>query len=155
MSELLFSVVTDKGDVRRQNEDSVFAKTAVYNGHMIGMFAVADGCGGLDSGAEISALVTLRAAALFEKLVSGGELDSPDRLLDSGLRSLNTELIDYFKNKGQRAGSTLSLLLVTDEEYIVKNIGDSRVYLLRKKKPVLLTDDHSLTSLCPAASEKT
>ena len=82
MSELLFSVVTDKGDVRRQNEDSVFAKTAVYNGHMIGMFAVADGCGGLDSGAEISALVTLRAAALFEKLVSGGQEVRADAIRD-------------------------------------------------------------------------
>lgn len=152
MRELLFSAVTDRGDARPRNEDSIFAKAAERRGHQIGLFAVADGCGGLDSGEEISSLITLRAAALFEKLISAEETaeneawhDALDRLIDLELRGLNRELLNYFRNKGQRAGSTLSLLFIIDDKYIVKNIGDSRVYLSRKRLLELLTEDQSLT----------
>ena len=47
-------------------------------------------------------------------------------------------------NVNQGMGTTLTILWVIDNTAYIANVGDSRAYLLRKNKLVLLTSDHSL-----------
>jgi len=51
------SVWCDQGDLRPSNQDHVLARQGMLDGRAAGLYLVADGCGGLAYGGEISRLV--------------------------------------------------------------------------------------------------
>ena len=58
MKKIFISAHSDKGDVRQENQDSFLCKCAKIGTHKAGLFIVADGCGGLSDGAQISSMIT-------------------------------------------------------------------------------------------------
>jgi len=51
-------------------------------------------------------------------------------------------VINYGVSINKNLGSTLSMLFLYDRSYILKHIGDSRIYIINKKT-IKLTEDHS------------
>ena len=152
MIEIESSGITDIGRKREQNEDSLFYDDS------LGLYVVADGMGGHNAGEVASKLVveTIRdylnqnsAADAQQQLVNADRKLSKDaRRLLAGIY-LSNRIVHQtaLKNENYRGmGSTVSAVYFTDRTFIVANVGDSLVYLIRDGKINLLSVPHTLVA---------
>jgi len=146
----LHSGLTRQG---RPNEDNTFA---VYGElpktqECFGLFVVADGMGGHCRGQEASRLamytfVDSVMPRLRAKQQSG--TTDLDALLISGVKQANEKV--YLRNQQgaeQRdlMGTTMTVVLVVEDEVLIANVGDSRAYCFRPGAGLRrLTRDHSV-----------
>ncbi len=152
MYRIRVSSHTDIGDKKETNQDSILTKCDVINGHHVGMFIVADGCGGLSYGDQISHLIISYFSRVWsnelkeilkDKRISSQKVND---ILEKAICDINIGAKSFGEQVGSKVGSTLSLLLTIDNRYYIKNVGDSRVYLFRKRKLKKLTEDQSLVA---------
>lgn len=152
MYRIRVSSHTDIGDIKKTNQDSILTKFAVTGEHTAGLFLVADGCGGLAYGEEISNLVVTYFKRVWEDellpLISRGAADAAtiNALLDKAINHINMEAVNFGSQVESRVGSTLSLMLTVDNKYFIKNVGDSRIYLKKGRRLKQLTQDQSLVA---------
>lgn len=139
--------LSDVGRVRELNEDNwhwepLDADTALY--------AVADGMGGHDRG-ELASQVAVET--LFE--VTREAITQVDERSVSALRALlrrsfqlaNRAVVTTGVEHDSNMGTTLCAALVhKEEDAIIANVGDSRVYLFRDDKLLQVSQDHSLVA---------
>ncbi|THB66786.1 MAG: serine/threonine-protein phosphatase [Gammaproteobacteria bacterium] len=126
---------TDKGNVRKINEDSMLDMPAK------GLWVVADGMGGHEAG-------DLASQTVIDKMA---EIDSDDLLCDhyyyitEAIQTANREILEVSKNKfnGAVIGSTVVILYLQNDTINFLWAGDSRGYLLRDNKLTQITTDHS------------
>lgn len=132
--ELSWAGITHVGRRRETNQDSLLAEFP--------LFVVADGMGG-HAGGEIASQSTV---ARLQETVRAGDVDRPgiERALDLAVR----DIADHPETTDEGTGTTLTgvfLELDADEpQWVVLNIGDSRVYMLREGRLVQITTDHSV-----------
>ena len=134
--------LTDIGKRRDSNEDNFVVDTPT------GLFAVADGMGGHAAGevAAQLAIDTLSEAFMGdERPVT--ELDSNgagEHLSEAVLRA-NRKIFDTVvtRQEYRGMGTTVVSVVLTDGDYIIGHVGDSRAYLLRGETIERLTSDHS------------
>lgn len=143
------AVRTDRGRVRPNNEDSVFAAASP------GLVILADGMGGNDGGEVASAMATsLLSNSLGTMLLTcftrddeaGCDGEELKRLLLAEIDSANLAIFNVSLNELRYAGmgTTLVLACFYDNRMTIAHVGDSRLYRLRNEKLELLTKDHSL-----------
>ena len=143
---------TDIGDIKQTNQDSVLHLEGVVNRHNVGLFIVADGCGGLEYGEEISNLIITYFSRVWndeiKKLIPMKKVDMKniDSFLNKALHHINDKAIEFSNMVSGKVGSTVTLLFTVDDRYIIKNVGDSRIYLKRGRKILQLTEDQSLVA---------
>ena len=152
MYNISVSSHTDIGDVKLTNQDCILTKTGIINNHNVGLFIVADDCGGLSFGEEISNLIVIHFSRIWDNELKS-LLQSPvirnediDSLLEKAIKDINEGALAFSHQVESKVGSTLSLLLTIDDKFYIKNVGDSRVYLLRGKHIEQLTEDQSLVA---------
>jgi len=108
-----------------------------------GLFIVADGMGGHAAGEVASEM----AVQTIEQELDGlRDLDdSTGDRLDQALRKANRNIHERTMTEvdKQGMGTTASVLLIYDKKYLIGQVGDSRVYLLRDGALHQLTKDHS------------
>ncbi len=124
---------SDVGAVRRLNEDSWHADGQA------GLWAVADGMGGLSAGDRASRTIAGALAGVGRR----GDLET---LLDDATRAIhaaNGAIHSESLVAGARMGSTVVALAIVDRRFGVLWAGDSRAYLLRGRQLHRLTRDHS------------
>ncbi len=123
---------TDTGRQRRDNEDSMFARSPV--------FVVADGMGGAQAGEVASQIAT---EAFRQGLPDAGAPE--DRLADRA-REANRRIYELSRAQHERAGmgTTLTAAYLDDAQVAIAHVGDSRAYLFRDGSLTRLTQDHSL-----------
>lgn len=147
-----YGAITDRGDIRRENQDSLVCLTAALNGNPAALFLIADGMGGLSYGAQVSSFIIFSFTNWWERdfqpmMRSGKDSDEDIReLLEQEIWDINQAVLRFKEEIQCRSGSTLSLLLLYKEKYYIKNIGDSRIYLFRDGKLSRLTEDQSLVA---------
>jgi len=128
---------SDQGKVRTSNEDACVANLKSR------VFLVADGMGGHAAG-EIASQI---AASTVEEIISGGE-QQPDMeaLLQVAVATANTRVYETQKLKPEYRGmgSTLTVIAFRRGRCYLAQVGDSRAYLLRNRRLIQLTQDHSL-----------
>lgn len=127
-----FASVTDVGRVRKANEDSYFVRSP--------LFVVADGMGGAQAG-EVASKI---AAESFS--VELDETIAPEPRMKNVVRKANSEI--HSKSRADQSlsgmGTTLTAVLLGDDEITIAHVGDSRAYRLRDGELERLTRDHSL-----------
>ena len=127
---------THCGSVRTGNED------AFVNRPDLGLWAVADGAGGHDSGEVASG----RAAAALDGL--GAELAATQALAEvrSRIEAVHVWLREEAARRGAGAmiATTIVVILARDDHFACLWAGDSRAYLLRGGVLVQISSDHSL-----------
>lgn len=127
---------THPGAVRARNEDSF------VNRPDLGLWAVADGAGGHQSGDLASRMV----AEALEAIPPGV---TPPEMLAEVRRRLN-EAHERLREEASRRGpeamlaSTVVVLLARDDHFACLWAGDSRAYVLRGAELAQITRDHSL-----------
>ncbi len=137
--QLAAAARTDVGMVRAGNEDSFFADATPQRG----LFVVADGMGGHAAGEVASAMavdIVRRDLAELHALSDTAEPRLTDALKAANHSIFRRTVTELDK---QGMGTTASVLLIADGRYLIGQVGDSRVYLLREGKLQQLTKDHS------------
>ena len=120
------AVRTDVGRVRRINEDRVLDRGE------IGLWAVADGMGGMQAG-------DVAAQAVVDSL-AGVAAPSPDSIS----AALEAASATIYASGGGQSGATIVAALIAGAQATILWAGDSRAYLVRGREVRQLTRDHSL-----------
>ncbi len=135
---------TDIGLIRQKNEDCV---TTLFHPHnkSIKLLAVADGIGGYPKGEVASKFVieSLEDWFIHEKMdILGSAKKCTQKLYDVIVNINNILYLNEFKKS--KCGTTLTCAIVTKQDTIIANIGDSRAYAIINGEIKQLTKDDSL-----------
>lgn len=127
--------LTDVGRMRPENEDSFLCSEKLR------VYAVADGIGGLPSGAQASQLAIATLEKAFGDLPAGQKPDYPQIIseINQQVYSLGRLLSPQFG-----IGSTLTFAHLTGVKLHIGHVGDSCALRLRAKSLEQLTTDHTV-----------
>ncbi len=141
--ELHFGAATDVGLVREVNEDSLLAEPPV--------FVVADGMGGHDGGEIASRIVVEEFARLAE---DGYDPRQGSDVVMGTLRSSQRRLQEYgATHRGSdgrpwHGGTTAVAAMLVERdagpEWLLTNLGDSRIYRFTRGELLRVSTDHSV-----------
>jgi protein phosphatase len=126
--------------IRAGNEDSFFAEANDKRG----LFIVADGMGGHAAGevaSEMAVQIISRELAGITELNGDGVAARVAEAVKKANAKIYERTITEVDKQGM--GTTASVLILTGSRYLIGQVGDSRVYLLRDGKLRQLTKDHS------------
>ena len=137
---LLYAARTDVGMIRSGNEDN-FAVDA--NGAR-GIFIVADGMGGHAAG-EVASEMAVQIVQRELAPVADLEGEEVAKLVGGTLKKANRAIHDRTLTEvdKQGMGTTASVLLISGARYLIGQVGDSRIYLMRDGTLSQITKDHS------------
>jgi protein phosphatase len=131
---------TDVGMVRSGNEDNFFADADQNHG----LFIVADGMGGHAAGEVASEMAVQIVPRELASLRDVTDPSARDRVMNS-LKTANKAIYERMISEPdkQGMGTTVSALILSNGRYMIGQVGDSRVYLLRDGMLTQITKDHS------------
>jgi PPM family protein phosphatase len=131
---------TDVGMVRQGNEDNFFAEADEGRG----VFVVADGMGGHAAG-EVASEMAVQIIARHLLPMTSVKQDGAPELVGKAMQGANRAIYDRMlaETDKQGMGTTASVMFLSDHGYLIGQIGDSRVYLLRDGALIQITKDHS------------
>lgn len=140
-----YACISDKGCVRKTNEDDFLV--AVDHG----IFAIADGVGGLTGGEIASklALTSLKNSMdgyrqqLLVKFFRTREYMFQEKLTKA-IEEANLQVYNSGNNQKRKFATTLVALGLSNDFCTIGHVGDSRVYLLRDNLFSQLTTDHTV-----------
>ena len=126
--------------IRSGNEDN-FAVDA--NGAR-GIFIVADGMGGHAAG-EVASEMAVQIVQRELAPVADLEGEEVAKLVGGTLKKANRAIHDRTLTEvdKQGMGTTASVLLISGARYLIGQVGDSRIYLMRDGTLSQITKDHS------------
>jgi PPM family protein phosphatase len=128
---LRYAARSDRGLVRTNNEDSVYAGAR--------LLALADGMGGHAAG-EVASQLVIAALAHLDDDEPGGDLLAK---LDDAVREGNAAIAAHVENDPELEGmgTTLTAILFAGNKLGLIHIGDSRGYMLRDGELAQITKD--------------
>ncbi len=149
-----FSYLTDPGQVRDHNEDSV---TIVKNTSGEILMAVADGMGGHKGGEIASSIAITHIGKRFVDTSSVGNKEEAINFLKEIVSEANMLLYKYTEDNPESVGmgTTLVMALLTKEFLLFGNIGDSSGFVIKDGKLYKITNDHTLVNLLVKSGEIT
>ena len=134
----MIAMRTDRGLVRKRNEDAVVAARLADGAVLL---AVADGIGGVPGGQEASRLAI---GALEEVVTATPNADAATLL--AAFEAADRRVREEQSGALSAMGSTLVAALIRGDTAWIVNIGDSRAYLYEPGDLRQLTEDHSLAA---------
>jgi len=126
--------------IRSGNEDNFFAEADERRG----VFVVADGMGGHAAGevaSEMAVQIVARHLLTVNSVLDQGASDKLAQAMRDANRAIYERMLAEVDKQGM--GTTASVLLLSDNQFLIGQIGDSRIYLLRDGALTQLTKDHS------------
>lgn len=128
------AAASNVGKIRSNNQDSGYAGYA--------LFVVADGMGGHAGGDVASAIATKRIMEADRLYLSAQDAEFA---LQAALIAANSQLAEtvFEHTELTGMGTTVSALVVLDDQVAIAHIGDSRIYLLRDGELSQITTDHT------------
>ncbi|TFD84391.1 serine/threonine-protein phosphatase [Cryobacterium lactosi] len=128
------AAASNVGKIRSNNQDSGYA------GHTL--FVVADGMGGHAGGDVASAIATKRIIEADKTYLSAQDAEFA---LQAALIAANSQLAETVFEHAELTGmgTTVSALVVLDDQVAIAHIGDSRIYLFRDGELSQITTDHT------------
>ena len=149
MGQICYAGLSDPGKRRSCNEDNLLLRAD------LGVFAVADGLGGLDAGdiasrmalQHIEAFYAGRGASAAPGLSALGKSHEPFvQPVAHLIESTNTHIFEQKKRLAINMATTLAMVQLSEDSMVVAHVGDSRVYLYRQGILHRMTHDHSLVN---------
>jgi PPM family protein phosphatase len=183
MKELIASARSDKGLLREANEDTVWAEVHYTDKKKpIGLFIISDGMGGHMGGKYASHWATEAIKRVFadiffsddprktlilkqdkqtdkknnEKNMHKLSYSDLEKLVLFAINKANNVVYEFAQHKpdeASNAGTTISMLVVYDNQAIIANVGDSRTYILRDHRLQQVSQDHSLVARLVATGQ--
>lgn len=145
--------ITDRGKVRKQNEDAVglFENRANQT-----LAVVADGMGGHKAGDVASEIARSYFSDQWQETGKLTSAEEAEEWLDDRIRLANQKVYRYAQENPdcQGMGTTVIAAIFLEDEISIAHIGDSRCYLLSDELRQV-TEDHSLVNELVRAGEIT
>lgn len=145
------NVYWNKGAVSDINQDSLILMQALTSHGRVLMAAVCDGVGSMDMGEYASGYLTKELMAWFydglmDALGRKNSLCVVRRSLERKLYRIQCRMYEYAEERGQKMGTTLSMLILWEKKYMLWNLGDSRIYRLAsgRKKEIHMMNPKSM-----------
>ena len=128
-----YAALSDVGQMRSHNEDSVLAQPP--------LFVVADGLGGHEAG-EVASTIAV------ETIRDNAPRHADSNALARAVRAANREVIRAAREGIGRSGmgTTITAAIVEGGRIALAQVGDSRAYLLHNGVLQRLTQDHSMVA---------
>lgn len=146
--EFLTSYYWESGIQKKKNQDSICLQHVITKKGDVLAACVCDGLGGLEEGEVASGYAVECIAKWFyrEFMKCVGRGAGKREIQRAGQRlftDINRGLFEYGKEKQIAIGTTATLLVIWGKKYCIFHIGDSRIYLM-KRKVSQLTEDHAV-----------
>ena len=150
---LIYSSRTDTGLQRDHNEDSTFSLSLRLSHNNVtlpaGLFIVADGLGGHESGEVASEIAVRTVSRMLLQRLFLQFLDYPPQAPSVSIQDAIKETVDEANRLIFQdipgGGTTLTAALILGSQLTLAQIGDSRAYWLSDEGEIRpLTRDHSL-----------
>lgn len=138
------ALLTDVGNVRQYNEDSIAADPAR------GILALADGMGGHRAGEVASRMATetlvAGLSAAVDSFRANGRQHAPLLALGQSINRANKAIHEAGRldSRYRGMGTTMAVAFFHGNRVTLGHVGDSRIYRLRDRQLSLLTRDDSL-----------
>lgn len=132
----IVSANTDIGTVKSTNQDSLTVKVLSTPQGRMAFAVLCDGMGGLSMG-EVASASVIRAFDNWVNtelpLLCNSPLDAETirREWESVLLTQNSLIKAYGGRQGVKLGTTAVVVLLTDTDYYIMNVGDSRAYEIK------------------------
>jgi protein phosphatase len=122
------------GKVRSNNQDSGYAGRT--------LFMVADGMGG-HAGGDVASSIAVKRIIEADKPYASAQ--DAEFALQAALIGANAQLAETVFEHAELTGmgTTVSAIVVLENEIAIAHIGDSRIYLLRDRELSQITIDHT------------
>lgn len=154
-SGLPYQVATcqSTGKERSHNEDTLFVVNSYLDGIdpglALGLYIVADGMGGHQSGEIASHLAVQGASFYLLDQLAQTQIFERKGFTEQEVMALLTEAVAQaqamIRQRVPGGGTTLTLALVLGERVFTAHVGDSRLYILGRDNALrVFTKDHSL-----------
>lgn len=130
------NAVTDIGNVKKVNQDSLTLKIANTNNGQAAFAVICDGLGGLEQG-EVASAAVIRAFEqwFIEVFPYAKEVWNRETIEESWkclLTSVNQEICEYSHERKIEMGTTVTAVLFLADKYYVLHVGDCRLYEIRE-----------------------
>ncbi len=140
---------TDVGLLREENQDCIFVDQNQ------GLYIVLDGMGGHQGGATASRVAR---EVMVNTIAQGRSHRPPGKLLVEACKAAGSKV--HLRAKADRElhgmGTTVvALMMPRPNQALIAHVGDSRAYLLRKRRLRRLTADHTVVAELVAAGKLT
>lgn len=152
-SRLKVGWATDVGQMRSHNEDTALVITTAHDGDdalpALGLFALADGMGGHQSG-EVASSLAVRTVAhhvlnrFYLSLLTSEVRDTAQPVLNELLVDAVRAANDAVATQVPGGGTTLTCALTMGARVYFAHVGDSRAYVIADGEMSQITHDHSL-----------
>lgn len=145
------SAATSAGCIRPLNEDAYYVSEPDSAGMMLAI--VADGMGGHNAGEIASG----KAVGIVQKDVAEQSDKSAREILVKAVDDANREIYEMSKNKKSLSGmgTTMTACVAENNNVTAVQVGDSRLYRIRKDSITQITKDHSLVEMLVESGEIT
>lgn len=128
--------LTDIGMKRKINQD------AFLKDDELGLYVVADGMGG-HRGGEVASRIAIESIQRYcQENRQDNARDQLDKSINLACREIYRQSLENEELSGM--GTTVASILFQNNSVFIGQVGDSRVYLLRKNVIWQVTEDHSL-----------
>ena len=147
--ELIYAELSSPGPAREQNEDFVgfWEPRTIEEKRVRGaVAALADGVGGMRHGEVASRMAVEIALTTFREAPEG---QTPQQLITQMFNAANIAVYDRGMEGpvSSRMATTLAVVVLRNNEIAAGNVGDSRVYLVRKTDIRQLSTDHTYVGM--------
>lgn len=141
----IVSASTDIGNVKKTNQDSLNVKQMTVNGKQIVLAVLCDGVGGLQKGEVAStSLVVAFGNWAIDRIPELAKCDITEDIIRQEWTALieqyNEKIKTYGQSCGASLGTTITAILLTDDNYFTVNVGDSRIYEIQTEVRVITND---------------
>lgn len=137
--------LTDRGKVRAENQDSFVIEHIESRECLCAVLC--DGMGGASAGSIASTLASKTFMNYLVQRIMASRAKNPDikRHMTNACHKANDIVYSYscFNPDYAGMGTTLVAAVLMGNTAVIANVGDSRAYLISRKKIVQLTKDHS------------
>lgn len=141
---------TDVGISKNINQDAFCLKVARVPKYNVAFAVLCDGMGGLKSGELASAFVINAFSNWFDNEFPSYfnqefKFSAVKFKWNEMIAELNQKIMSYGSSKGISLGTTLTAVLIVNDEYVFAQVGDSRLYKIDTKISQL-SKDHTLVA---------
>ncbi len=141
------NAVTDVGNVKTVNQDSLTLKIANTKWGVACLAVVCDGVGGLSKGELASATVIRGFDQWFKQVFPYANEPWNEQKIqvewDDLIQRINQKIVAYGVKEGVKLGTTVTAILFLEDTYYIAHVGDCRVYEM-KDEVMQITKDQTL-----------
>ena len=150
---ICFAVRSHTGLVRKNNEDNFYCNGEILNQEIFSLdgaakspciFAVCDGMGG-EEHCELASRVAVKVLEeRAEKIKSAALSKQIDEAVQNFIYVANNKICKIMRENSFRMGTTIALVVISNNSVKAYNIGDSRIYKFQNGILSQISEDHTI-----------